>query len=52
MDTLRVNICYRPLRVGWAIKSHDFDAFRKAVKYSHALWGGQFNPIIFVDKFE
>jgi hypothetical protein len=49
MDTLRVDICYRPLRIGWAIKSGDFDAFRKAVRYSCALWGGRFNPILFVD---
>ena len=49
MDTLRVDICYRPLRIGWAIKSDDFDAFRKAVRYSCALWGGRFNPILFVD---
>lgn len=52
MDTLRVDICYRPLRIGWAIKSDDFDAFRKAVRYSHALWGGRFNPILFVDHEE
>ncbi|VAW55618.1 hypothetical protein MNBD_GAMMA07-1890 [hydrothermal vent metagenome] len=52
MDTVRVDICYRPLRIAWAIKSDDFDAFRKAVKYSHALWGGRFNPIIFVDQKE
>lgn len=50
MDTLRVNICYRPLRIGWAIKSDDFVSFRKAVKYSYALWGGRFNPILFVDR--
>jgi hypothetical protein len=49
MDTLRVDICYRPLRIGWAIKSDDFQAFRKAVRYSYALWGGRFNPILFVD---
>ena len=50
MDTLRVDICYRPLRIGWAIKSDDFAAFRKAVRYSYALWGGRFNPILFVDR--
>ena len=49
MDTLRVDICYRPLRIGWAIKSDDFDAFRKVIRYSYALWGGRFNPILFVD---
>lgn len=50
MNTLRADICYRPLRVGWAIKSDDIDAFRKAVRYSYALWGGRFNPILFVDR--
>ncbi|MFC1892175.1 hypothetical protein ACFLZT_07270 [Thermodesulfobacteriota bacterium] len=49
MDTLRVDICYRPLRIGWVIKSGDFDAFRKVIRYSYALWGGRFNPILFVD---
>lgn len=50
MDTLRVDICYRPLRIGWAIKSDDFAAFRKVVRYSCAMWGGRFNPILFVDR--
>jgi hypothetical protein len=52
MDTLRVNICYRPLRIGWAIRAGDLDAFRRAVRYSHALWGGRFNPILIVDREE
>lgn len=49
MGTLRVDICYRPLRIGWAIKSDDFDAFRKVIRYSFALWGGRFNPVLFID---
>ena len=28
MDTVRVNIAYRPLRICWAIKQGDFAAFR------------------------
>jgi hypothetical protein len=52
LDTVRVDICYRPLRIAWAIRSDDFDSFRKAVKYSYALWGGRFNPIVFVDHEE
>jgi hypothetical protein len=52
MDTLRVNICYRPLRIAWAIRAGDFNAYRKAVRYSHALWGGRFNPIIIVNNEE
>ena len=50
METLRVNIAYRPLRICWAIKSGDKDSFRKAVRWSHVLWGGRFNPIVVVDR--
>lgn len=52
MHTIRVDICYRPLRIGWAIRSGDIDAFRKAVRLSYALWGGRFNPILIVDQEE
>ena len=50
MDTIRVDICYRPLRIGWAIRAGDIDAFRQAVRLSYTLWGGRFNSIIVVDK--
>ena len=30
MDTTRVDICYRPLRIAWAIQSDDFELFRQA----------------------
>ncbi len=49
MDTIRVNIAYRPLRICWLIKEGDFVAFRTAVRINHALWGGRFNPIVVVD---
>ena len=52
MDTARVDICYRPLRVAWAILSTDKVAFREAVRLSHAFWGGRFNPIVLVDAEE
>ena len=50
METVRVNIAYRPLRICWAIKAGDKEGFRKAVRQSHALWGGGFNPIVIVDR--
>ena len=50
MDTVRVNIAYRPLRICWAIRTGDFNAFREAVRINHALWGGRFNPIVIVDR--
>lgn len=52
MDTVRVNICYRPLRICWAIGADDVAAFRKAVRLSHTMWGGRFNPIVVVDRVE
>lgn len=52
MDTIRVDICYRPLRIGWVIRSDDRDAFRRAAKLSHTLWGGRFNPILMADREE
>lgn len=51
-DTVRVNICYRPLRICWAICAGDRGAFREAVKFSHTMWGGRFNPIAIVDRLE
>jgi len=50
MDMLRADICYRPLRLGWAIRSGDFDSLRKVFRFSHTLWGGRFNPVIVVDE--
>lgn len=52
MDTLRVDVSYRSLRVAWAIHSTDFSAFREAIRLSYCLWGGRFNPIVFADKEE
>jgi hypothetical protein len=49
MDTLRVDISYRPLRIGWAIQAGDLEAFRSAVRLSYALCGGRFNPILIAD---
>ena len=49
MDTIRVDISYRPLRIGWAIQAGDIEAFRRAVRLSYALWGGRFNPILIAD---
>ena len=52
MDTTRVDICYRPLRIAWAIHSEDRDSFRRAVRLTHTLWGGRFNPIVAADRPE
>lgn len=52
MDTVRVNICYRPLRICWAISAGDLAAFRSAVRTTYTMWGGRFNPIAIVDRAE
>ena len=49
MDTARVEIIYRPLRIGWLLRSGDFDGFRKIARLSLTLAGGRYNPIILVD---
>jgi len=52
METTRVDIVYRPLRIGFVVLSGDLPSFRKAVRFCTALWGGRFNPIIPVDRPE
>jgi hypothetical protein len=52
MDTVRVNICYRPLRICWAIAAGDLPAYRKAIGMTYTMWGGRFNPIAIVDRLE
>lgn len=52
MDTVRVNICYRPLRICWAINAGDRGAFRAAVSLSNTMWGGRYNPIVVADRAE
>src|SRR6266487_1769820 len=52
METARVDICYRPLRIAWAIRSGDREALREAERLSHTMWGGRFNPIVMVDRAE
>ena len=49
-ETLRVDLVYRPLRIGWAVQAGDITSIRTAMRYSHALWGGRFNPILIVDR--
>ena len=52
METSRINIAYRPLRLAWAIHSSDRDAMRRVARMSYVLWGGRYNPIVFADKPE
>jgi hypothetical protein len=46
MDTLSLRIKYRPLRIGWCLPDGDRVSLRKALRLTHAVWGGRYNPII------
>jgi hypothetical protein len=50
METSRINVVYRPMRLAWAIHSADRAALRRVARTTHAFWGGRFNPIVFADK--
>jgi len=49
MDMLNLYITYRPLRIGWCVRSNNIDDLRKAIFLSNILWGGRFNPVVPVD---
>src|SRR5689334_10924238 len=46
MGPIHLRVRYRPVRIGWCIKDGDLEEFRKALRLTHTLWGGRFNPII------
>lgn len=46
MNTLSVNVQYRPVRIGWCVRENNFDDYKKALRLTHTLWGGRFNPLI------
>ncbi|MBS0636551.1 MAG: hypothetical protein JSS12_03490 [Verrucomicrobia bacterium] len=52
VNPINVDIFYRPVRIGWCVRSGDFQGYRKALTLTHTLWGGKLNPIIPIDDFE
>lgn len=46
MDTLNLRIAYRPLRIGWCIRTDVKEDLREALHLTHTLWGGRYNPLI------
>jgi hypothetical protein len=46
MANKNVRVRYRPIRIGWCIRNHNLDDFRRALRLTHALWGGKYNPVI------
>lgn len=51
MSTLNLHIQYRPIRIGWCVRANNFDDYNKALRFTHTLWGGRYNPLIVVDDF-
>ena len=49
METLSINVRYRPLRIGWCVRKDDYAALRESWKLSATMWGGRYNPVIPVD---
>lgn len=52
MNTLSVRVRYRPIRIGWCVRTGDLEALQKALKLTFTMWGGRYNPVIPVDDFD
>jgi hypothetical protein len=46
MGPINLRVRYRPIRIGWCIQENSLEEYRKALRLTHTLWGGRFNPII------
>ena len=46
MNSRSLRTLYRPARIGFCIREGNLDDLRRAIKLTHTLWGGRFNPII------
>ena len=44
-----MTVRYRPIRIGWCVRSYDLPALRESWRLSSTMWGGRYNPIIPVD---
>jgi hypothetical protein len=46
LGPINLRVRYRPIRIGWCVQGNDLEEYRKALRLTHTLWGGCFNPII------
>ena len=46
MGPINLRVRYRPVRIGWCVQEGNLEEYRKALRLTHTLWGGRFNPII------
>src|SRR5437879_1219842 len=49
MTAISVRLQYRPIRIGWCVRGGDWDDLRTALRLTHTLWGGHYNPLIPVE---
>ncbi len=46
MESLSVQMSFRPVRVGWCVRAGNLEDLEQAFRLSSCLWGGTANPII------
>jgi hypothetical protein len=46
MSSLSVSVRYRPIRLGFCVQKGDLNGLERALRLTHTLWGGRFNPIV------
>jgi hypothetical protein len=51
VNTVSLNVEYRPIRVGFCVRDGDLASAMRAMEYAHTIWGGRFCPIIPIDNF-
>jgi hypothetical protein len=49
VSTLNLHVTYRPLRLGWCVRRGNWTHLHNALRLTHTLWGGRYNPIIITD---
>jgi hypothetical protein len=52
VGSLSLHVRYRPVRIGWCLQAERVDQLEEALRLTHALAGGCFNPLIPVDSPE
>lgn len=52
MNSANLRIRYRPVRLGWCVRDQNLEDLRRAIRLSHILRGGIFNPIIPIGRSE
>lgn len=52
MSTININVQYRPVKIGWCIRENNLNDYKAALRLSHTLWGGRYNPLIPIGNFK